>query len=459
MKNMISKYEGLPDSEFGIPEEKKFPIDSKAHVISAMKLFGHADESKKKKLARRIASKAKEYDVELMPEVQKYLKEESSSLNESQIGELVVIDPTDDLQELEYWYERFNQLPNRLRILSDDECIRLYGKTNMEMYLDLKLQLTIYTEREKDEDDFELPDNEFGNNQMTTYMDDIKEETDMITRLKHKINTFNTTSIVESAIADDLIDDLPDAPDGGIEANVPVTVPYFSPEEIESLVDDTDNEFLAKYKNSCPSGLIDFDYKEVFDDIQDIYKEYQETKDEELATKMIRLGWNPSVEPTSGNMVIARKRIKKYIKENYNVRIVDISNMTVHESNSLKGNKDAYPVYIVLSFTNTRIGKVIHAYQGANYSHPGIALDSSLSEIYTYNAATGGLNIESIKGYLGVWDQARIKVMCVFLNKKMHDVLKKNLQYFVDHRKQTKYNYLGYVDIVFHHKREARDGG
>ena len=47
-----TKRSNLPDSEFGIPEERKFPLDSEEHVRSAIKLFGHADESKKKQLAK-----------------------------------------------------------------------------------------------------------------------------------------------------------------------------------------------------------------------------------------------------------------------------------------------------------------------------------------------------------------------------------------------------------------------
>ena len=64
--------------DFGIPEDKKFPLDSIEHVKSAIKLFGHAEESKKKSLAQRIATKAKEYNIEIpeTTQVYKYLKEE-----------------------------------------------------------------------------------------------------------------------------------------------------------------------------------------------------------------------------------------------------------------------------------------------------------------------------------------------------------------------------------------------
>ena len=67
----------LPTGAFGIPDERKFPLDSEKHVRSAMKLFGHASEGKKKSLARRIRSAAKKYNIDV-PEgsqVHKYLHE------------------------------------------------------------------------------------------------------------------------------------------------------------------------------------------------------------------------------------------------------------------------------------------------------------------------------------------------------------------------------------------------
>ena len=71
-----TKRSELPDSEFGIPEDRKFPLDTEEHVQSAIKLFGHAEESKKKSLAKKIASKAKQYNIEIpeTTQVYEYLK-------------------------------------------------------------------------------------------------------------------------------------------------------------------------------------------------------------------------------------------------------------------------------------------------------------------------------------------------------------------------------------------------
>ena len=82
-----TKRSNLPDSEFGIPEERKFPLDSEEHVRSAIKLFGHADESKKKQLANKISSKAKQYGIEIpeTTQVYKYLKEDVEEIDDNNL--------------------------------------------------------------------------------------------------------------------------------------------------------------------------------------------------------------------------------------------------------------------------------------------------------------------------------------------------------------------------------------
>ena len=51
------------DPEFGIPEEEKYPLFDKKHVISAIKLFGHVEDKYEEQLAHAIISKMKKYDI------------------------------------------------------------------------------------------------------------------------------------------------------------------------------------------------------------------------------------------------------------------------------------------------------------------------------------------------------------------------------------------------------------
>lgn len=55
----------LPDSAFGIPEDREFPMPDGIHVHAAEAYFRYAPEDKKALLARNILKKAKEFGVDV----------------------------------------------------------------------------------------------------------------------------------------------------------------------------------------------------------------------------------------------------------------------------------------------------------------------------------------------------------------------------------------------------------
>lgn len=71
----------LKDSDFGIPELRKFPLTDKEHVQSALRYFNTADNKYKKELARRINSKAKEFGIEIGDDnnIRQYLNESNTT--------------------------------------------------------------------------------------------------------------------------------------------------------------------------------------------------------------------------------------------------------------------------------------------------------------------------------------------------------------------------------------------
>lgn len=54
----------LDDKTFGIPDERKYPLNDKSHVIQAARMFNKADEKDKPELAKRILKKAKEFNID-----------------------------------------------------------------------------------------------------------------------------------------------------------------------------------------------------------------------------------------------------------------------------------------------------------------------------------------------------------------------------------------------------------
>lgn len=66
----------LPDSVFGLPERREYPMPDAAHVRAAESYFRYCPENLKPKLARAILAKAKEFGVDVeSPTVLSYAEE------------------------------------------------------------------------------------------------------------------------------------------------------------------------------------------------------------------------------------------------------------------------------------------------------------------------------------------------------------------------------------------------
>ena len=53
----------LPDSEFGIPSLRKFPLNDETRVRQAIRFFHTAPPEHKKELAQNILKKMKQYNI------------------------------------------------------------------------------------------------------------------------------------------------------------------------------------------------------------------------------------------------------------------------------------------------------------------------------------------------------------------------------------------------------------
>ena len=53
----------LPDSEFGIPSLRKYPLQSKKQCLIAIKFFNYVNQEHEAELAHNIIRKMKEYNI------------------------------------------------------------------------------------------------------------------------------------------------------------------------------------------------------------------------------------------------------------------------------------------------------------------------------------------------------------------------------------------------------------
>ena len=86
--NLSSKERNaLKDSDFGLPEKRKYPMPDESHVKAAIRMFNHCDPADEAELAKRIKSKMKKYGIPTdtvgpKNRLSKYIHE-SAILNES----------------------------------------------------------------------------------------------------------------------------------------------------------------------------------------------------------------------------------------------------------------------------------------------------------------------------------------------------------------------------------------
>ncbi|MDE6278974.1 MAG: hypothetical protein K2M05_03280 [Paramuribaculum sp.] len=67
----------LPDSVFGLPERREYPMPDAAHVRAAESYFRYCPEDLRPKLARAILARAKQFGVNVhSPEILQYASEQ-----------------------------------------------------------------------------------------------------------------------------------------------------------------------------------------------------------------------------------------------------------------------------------------------------------------------------------------------------------------------------------------------
>lgn len=122
------------------------------------------------------------------------------------------------------------------------------------------------------------------------------------------------------------------------------------------------------------------------------------------------------------------------------------------------------PVFIVTSYTNTPFGKAIKTFTHSEYTHAAISFDTSLEELYSFNADPkynsdrykGGISRESLSSYIESYNRTIIQVNCIFLKPSDFDIVKNTLDDLLDNAEKTKYDYGNIINILI---GRAKDTG
>lgn len=128
-------------------------------------------------------------------------------------------------------------------------------------------------------------------------------------------------------------------------------------------------------------------------------------------------------------------------------------------------DQSEHNLYIVLSKTNTVLGRVIRKYLGVEYNHCSISLDPSLEELYSFgrkrvhNFIDAGFVVEGKDhGFFKAYSNASISVLQWPVTKEEWQNVKQNIEKFKANKRVYKYNILGLIscslEIPFSRKNE-----
>lgn len=149
IKNVI-KESRLPkddrDPQYGIPEQRKYPLFDKEHVESAIRLFGHVEPRFEEKLARAIIAKMRKYNIsfDMVGKENKLYKYLPVSVQEQ-----IEVKREYDGKTLEVELDANADLDTTKYIKSGDACITLSTKPGNKLDIQVDVDTSIKDENDK----------------------------------------------------------------------------------------------------------------------------------------------------------------------------------------------------------------------------------------------------------------------------------------------------------------------
>lgn len=106
-----------------------------------------------------------------------------------------------------------------------------------------------------------------------------------------------------------------------------------------------------------------------------------------------------------------------------------------------------YPVYVVLFYSGTALGKLIKATAGPHFSHAAISFTEDLTEMYSFGRKSG-LNVEafvvdSIENEAYQRPDTQYAIYMVPATAEQYDRMKERIQWFIKNAAKFKYNFSG----------------
>lgn len=184
-----------------------------------------------------------------------------------------------------------------------------------------------------------------------------------------------------------------------------------------------------------------------------------------IKNEISMLGWNPEI-PFNEE---ALKRVRNSKHTMHIFREVDAEDYikSIHSFNeaTYEELKDKIvPVYICLFSGKALHSRAIEWYTHTEWSHAAMSFDSSMKQMYTFNAnnnvsadgKSAGFTIESIEKYWKIDPSIKFKVHALFVTAAQRDMMRDAVDWYIKHQDDTKYFMKTIINIFF---KKASDFG
>ena len=223
------------------------------------------------------------------------------------------------------------------------------------------------------------------------------------------------------------------------------------------------------------SSDVNVEHEEVVDEtswkrvINELYVRMKNANDSEeknaIKSEISIIGWNPEI-PFNEE---ALERVRKDKHKMHIFTEVDaeeyIRNIHSFNEASYDELKDKIvPVFICLFSGKALHSRAIEWYTHTEWSHAAMSFDSSMKQMYTFNAnnnvsadgKSAGFTIESIEKYWQIDPSIKFKVHALFVTTAQRDMMKDAVDWYIRHQDETKYSMKTIVNIFF---KKASDFG
>lgn len=138
----------------------------------------------------------------------------------------------------------------------------------------------------------------------------------------------------------------------------------------------------------------------------------------------------------------------------------DIRRLTTMESAHIEATRDNqshYPVFIFLSYTGTRMARLIKSFTHDPYAHSSISFDTTLENMISFNR--DGMVTENITS--GIWkknaSQIKYSLYMYMATVQEYEAMKRFVDELLTRKSELKYNLLGLTNFIFGRGSERED--